>query len=153
MAHGIATTVWPARFEVLSRSPAVILDGAHNPGGAKALREAMEDVARKRLICVFGMLGDKEYKQVAATVTEMCDSVIVTQPDTPRSLDAASLAEEVRRYVSDVEIEPDIRKAIDAALAKAGPEDAVLCCGSLYLVGPARTYLRSKLGISEGRRE
>ena len=153
VAHGIATTVWPGRFEVLSRRPPVILDGAHNPGGARVLREAMEDVPRKRLICVFGMLGDKEYREVTATVAAMCDSVVVTRPDTPRSLDAAALAEEVRQYVSDVAIEPDIRKAIDLALAKAGPEDAILCCGSLYLVGPARTHLRAKLGISEGRRE
>ena len=153
VAHGIATTAWPGRFEVLSRNPTVILDGAHNPDGARVLAEAMKDVPRKRLICVLGILGDKEYKQVTAKIASMCDTVVVTRPETPRALDPSMLAEEVRRYVSDVEVQPDIGKAIDLALAKADPEDVVLCCGSLYLVGPARTYFRSKLGITGKRGE
>jgi dihydrofolate synthase/folylpolyglutamate synthase len=153
VAHGIASTTWPGRLEVLSRKPTVILDGAHNPEGARVLAEAMEEVPRRRLICVLGILGDKAYKEVVSSVAPMCDHVVVTRPDTPRALDLDLLAGEVKRYLDEVEIEPDIGKAIDKALAKACFDDAVLCCGSLYLVGPVRTHLRSRLGMTGRNRE
>ena len=147
VAHGIGSTVWPGRLEVLSRHPTIILDGAHNPDGAKVLAEAMKDVPRRRLICVLGILGDKAYKEATSLLAPLCDEVVVTKPDTPRALDPEVLAAEVGRYVRTVEIEPEIGKALDSALAKARPEDVVLCCGSLYLVGPARTHLRGRLGM------
>ena len=153
VARGIGETVWPGRMEVLSLSPAIILDGAHNPDGARALAEAMREVPRKRLICVLGILGDKAYKEAASLIAPMCDEVVVTRPDTPRALDPRVLAGEVRRYTPEVTVEPDIGKAIDLALAKARSGDAVLCCGSLYLVGPARTHLRSRLGMTGRGRE
>ncbi len=148
VAKGISQTVWPGRLEVLSRNPTIILDGAHNPDGARVLSEAMHHVPRERLICVLGILGDKAYKEATSLIAPMCDEVVITRPDTPRALDLDILAGEVRRYVSKVSVEPDIGKALDAALAKAHPQDAVLCCGSLYLVGPARTHLRSRLGMT-----
>ncbi len=147
VSHGIASTVWPGRLEILSRNPTVILDGAHNPEGAKALAEAVGLVQRRRLICVLGILGDKAFKEATSLIAPFCDEVIVTRPDTPRALDPEILATEVKRYVGQVEIEPDIGKALDLALAKAHAEDVVLCCGSLYLVGPARTHLRRRLGM------
>lgn len=147
VARGIASTVWPGRLEVLSRDPTIILDGAHNPAGARALREAMALVPRKKLICVLGILGDKAYKEATVIIAPMCDEVIVTRPDTPRALDPEILASEVKDCVREVSVEPSIGKALDAALAKAGHEDVVLACGSLYLVGPARTHLRGRLGM------
>lgn len=148
VAKGISRTVWPGRLEVLARNPTIILDGAHNPDGAKVLSEAMKTVPRKRLICVLGILGDKAYKEATSLIAPMCDEVIVTTPDTPRALDLGTLAAEVRQYCPEVTIEPAVGKAIDAALAKARKEDVVLCCGSLYLVGPARTHLRRRLGMT-----
>ena len=153
VARGIAATVWPGRLEVLWRNPMVILDGAHNPDGARVLAEAMRHVPRRHLICVLGILGDKAYKEATSIIAPMCDQVIVTRPDTPRALDLGALADEVGRYVPKVVVEPDIGKALDAALAKASPQDAVLCCGSLYLVGPARTHLRARLGMTGHERE
>lgn len=153
VAHGIAHTVWPGRLEVLSREPAVILDGAHNPDGARVLAEALREVPRRRLICVLGILGDKSYQEATAQIAPLCDEVIVTRPDTPRALDPSVLAAEVTRYTQSVLVEPDIGKAIDRALEKAERDDVVLCCGSLYLVGPARTHLRSRLGMTGCRTE
>jgi len=153
VAHGISKTVWPGRLEVLSGRPTVILDGAHNPDGAKVLAEAMASVPRKRLICVLGILGDKSFREAAATIGPVCDEVIVTRPDTPRALDPEVLAQEVGKYSQVTLVEPDIGKALDAALAKATADDVVLCCGSLYLVGPARTHLRGRLGMIGTRSE
>jgi dihydrofolate synthase/folylpolyglutamate synthase len=153
VARGIATTVWPGRLEVLSKNPTIILDGAHNPDGARVLAEAMRHVPRRKLVCVLGILGDKAYKEAISLIAPMCDEVIVTKPDTPRALDLDTLSQEVGQYVPKVSVEPEIGKALDAALAKALPQDTVLCCGSLYLVGPARTHLRSRLGMSGQKAE
>lgn len=144
---GIAKTVWPGRLEVLHRNPMVVLDGAHNPQGARALAEAISAIPRKKLICVFGMLADKSYGEATAYIIPQCDEVIVTRPEIPRALDPAVLAIEVEKYCPKVAVEPDIAKALELALTRASGEDLVLCCGSLYLVGPARTLLRERYGI------
>jgi len=146
--HGVATTHWPGRLEVLSRNPLILLDGAHNPEGAKALGEALVSFPKRRTVCVLGILGDKSYREATASIAPLCDEVIVTRPDTPRSLDPEVLAAEVKRYAPSVTVEPDLRKALDEASKRTGQDDMLLVSGSLYLVGPARTYISSKLGMT-----
>ncbi|MGI6662294.1 MAG: bifunctional folylpolyglutamate synthase/dihydrofolate synthase [Bacillota bacterium] len=146
--HGIATTQWPGRMEVMSKHPLIILDGAHNPEGAKALRDTLVSFPKKRTVCVVGILGDKSYKEATSLIAPLCDEVIVTKPDTPRSLDPDLLAAEVKRYLPSVTVEPDLHKALEEALKRTGQEDMLLVSGSLYLVGSARTYISSKLGMT-----
>ncbi|HHW18215.1 MAG TPA: bifunctional folylpolyglutamate synthase/dihydrofolate synthase [Firmicutes bacterium] len=148
ISAGIERTVWPGRLEVLHRNPMIILDGAHNPQGAKVLAEAIAGIPRRRLICVYGILGDKCYEEATAHVIPQCDEVIVTRPHTPRALDPGILAGEVKKYCPNVTVESDSNKALDLALNRASEDDAILCCGSLYLVGPARTFIRQRFGIS-----
>ena len=148
VAAGITRTVWPGRMEVMSRNPFIIIDGAHNPAGALALKDAMSVVPRKKLICVYGILGDKSFEEATSYIAPMCDEMILTLPDTPRALDLGRLKSEVEKYVSQVRVEPDLRKAFDLALERTGPEDALLACGSLYLVGPLRTHIRRRLGMT-----
>ena len=145
---GMASVAWPGRLEAVCRKPLIILDGAHNPEGAKALRDAVQAFVKKRLICVFGVLGDKSYSQVAASIAPLCDFIIATTPANPRALPPSALAVEAGKY-TDAIVEPDPARAVDKALDMASDEDAVLCCGSLYLVGPVRTHLRKVLGLPE----
>lgn len=146
--QGMASTVWPGRLEVMSRAPLVILDGAHNPDGARMLKDFLRDVPRKRLICVLGVLGDKLYRQITDSISPLCDHIITTTPSSPRALPPDQLAREVKRVnaYADIEIEPEPARAIDRAMAIASSDDLVLCCGSLYLVGPIRAHLRSRFG-------
>lgn len=148
VAAGIAHTVWPGRMEVLSRNPTIIIDGAHNAAGAIALRKAMSVIPRKRLVCVYGILGDKSFEEATSYIAPMCDEMVLTLPDTPRSLDLDLLSQAVRKYVSKVHIEPNLNKAFDLAIERVGPEDALLACGSLYLVGPLRAHIRRRLGMT-----
>jgi len=145
---GIERTIWPGRLEVMHKDPLIILDGAHNPQGAKAVSQALKEIPKKRLICVYGILGDKCYKESTAYIAPLCDEVIITKPRTPRALNPSVLADEVRKYTNRIMIEPNLDRALEIALKKASQQDAILCCGSLYLVGPARTYIRGKFGIS-----
>jgi dihydrofolate synthase/folylpolyglutamate synthase len=127
--------------------PLVILDGAHNPQGAQVLSEFLGELREKRIICVYGILGDKSYKEATSSIVPLCDEVIVTKPQTPRALDPLVLADEVRRYTEKVWIEENLDRALELALDRASSNDVVMCCGSLYLVGPARTFLRRKFNI------
>ena len=145
---GIARTVWPGRLEVMHRNPVVLLDGAHNPQGAKVLAEFLQKFSGKRIVCVYGILGNKCYKESTSLIAPLCDEIIVTKPHTPRALDPELLAREVRQYTDKVIIEDNSDKALELALSRVSSEDIVLCSGSLYLVGPARTFIRNKFGIS-----
>ncbi len=146
---GLAATRWPGRFEIMSKGPAIILDVAHNPEGIRALSQAVESVSRNKLICVYGILADKPYRESTAFIAPQCDEIILTKPDSPRSLEPAILAEEARKHTQNVTVEPDPRRAFDLALEKAGPDDVILSCGSLYLIGPLRTHIRRRLGITD----
>ena len=85
ISTGIARTVWPGRLEIISRNPTIVLDGAHNPAGALSLRDAMSVVPRKRLVCVYGILGDKSFEEATSYITPMCDKMVLTLHDTPRA--------------------------------------------------------------------
>ncbi len=148
ISTGIARTTWPGRMEILSRSPMIVIDGAHNPEGARSLRDAMSVLPRKRLVCVYGILGDKSFEEATSYIAPMCDEMILTLPDTPRALDLDRLRQEVGKYTSQIWVEPDFRKAFDLALERTHPEDVLLVCGSLYLVGPLRTHIRRRLGMT-----
>lgn len=145
---GIAKAVWPGRLEVMHRDPVIILDGAHNPQGAKGLAEFIKELSDRKIVCVYGILSDKCYKESTSLIAPLCDEVIVTRPQTPRALDLELLAGEVARYTEKVFVEDDSGKALELALTRVSSRDIVLCCGSLYLVGPVRTYIRNKFGIS-----
>lgn len=144
---GIARTRWPGRLEVVSERPLIVLDGAHNPGGATALVRSLPLIPRRKLVSVVGMLKDKDYRQVLSQVLPFCDVVVATSPVSERALDAEALANEARKHCSDVTVAGNLKDALELSLRRASAEDAILIWGSLYLVGAARTLLREKLGI------
>lgn len=146
---GMARTEWPGRLEVMHKNPLIILDAAHNPQGAQVLADFLKELEGRRIICVYGILGDKCYKESTAFICPLCQEVIVTKPHTPRALDPFILAQEVEKYVEKVTVEENLDKAMELAISKASSNDVVICCGSLYLVGPARTFVRKKFGIPE----
>lgn len=144
--RGIARTVWPARLEVVKKSPTVLIDAAHNYDGAVSLRKAIEQYfPGKRLIVVLGMLGDKERARVVGQLAPGASAVIVTKPDSPRAGDWLMLAEEASKYVSRVESIENIYEAVRAGVDMAGREDLVVITGSFYMVADAREYLLTKV--------
>jgi len=151
---GFAGLTIPGRLEVVGRGPLVLIDGAHNPGGAVAVAEAVEEdfeVAGRRLLVV-GMLGGRD---VAAMLEALdlghYDLVIACTPDSPRALPAAELAAVAGELGAVVEIEPDVSTAVDRALQLSGEDDLILVTGSLYVVGAARAHLRPNADLDDGR--
>lgn len=140
--QGLATCRWPGRLEVLRENPAVVVDGAHNPAGASALRAALEeDFSRRKLILVFGVLSDKDHRGMLRRLAPLADHVVLTRPREARALPPEVAARFVRGMGKRVEVVEKSERALARALALAGEDDLILVTGSLYLVGEARSRL------------
>jgi dihydrofolate synthase/folylpolyglutamate synthase len=137
---------WPGRFEVVSDDPPIVLDGAHNPHGARSLVETLSERARGRPVhLVFGALSDKDYAGMAAVLSPAVSDVTVACPDSARSAGAAAVAAEFERAGRPAVTSTDVRQAIAGAAARAKKTGGlVVVSGSLYLVGEARAVLRTK---------
>ncbi|MFM7536670.1 MAG: bifunctional folylpolyglutamate synthase/dihydrofolate synthase [Acidimicrobiales bacterium] len=144
--EAFAAARMPGRFEVLGHQPLVIVDGAHNPAGAdvcaSVLAEDFDPAGEKHL--VVGMLRSRDpVEMLEALRAEEFASVVCCTPPSPRALPAADLADAARRLgLESVEARDDVAAACDVALRRAGPDDAVLVAGSLYVVAAARQHLR-----------
>ncbi len=139
--RGLAEVGWPARLQVFSRYPAVILDSTHTAEGAERLRESVEELLPGRpVVLVVGLLRDKDLERIAGHLSPLCRMVIATQPDTPR----AHHAEDVGKAFGDVASVKVVRpvvNAVEKAIGMATPKDVVLITGSLYTAGEASEFL------------
>jgi dihydrofolate synthase / folylpolyglutamate synthase len=137
--QGIAQTTWPGRLERVSTHPEIILDGAHNPAGARAIAAYLDrfyDPARVWLI--YGTMRDKAVAETAAILFPRASHVIVTAPQQARALRPETI-----RDLADhdcIQVAPDLPTALSLARAAAAG-DAIFVTGSLFLVGEARALL------------
>ena len=149
--QGFAAATSPGRFEIVHREPTVILDAAHNPHGAKTLANTLqEEFTFGRVIAVVGIFADKDADGIFDEIKDVIDGVIVTQSSSPRAMPAHELAKLARKYIEAerIFIEPDLRTAIEKALADANhpmEEESVgvLITGSVITVGEARAILKN----------
>lgn len=136
---GLRQVRWPGRLELVSCNPDFILDGAHNPAGAAALAQYIEEFFHDRPVwMVYGAMRDKAIDEVTATLFPLADQLIVTAPDFPRALRPETILQ-IAPHPHHT-IAPTVAAAIDAA--RTAPADAVVFfTGSLFLVGEARKLL------------
>jgi dihydrofolate synthase / folylpolyglutamate synthase len=139
--RGIATASWPGRLEHLAQHPGLYLDGTHNPSGARELlRFWQENFASSKIFLVYGAMRDKAVDEIAGLLFPHAEAVILTEPRQPRAISAPLLAEMTGHHAKQVEIVSDPAAALERALARAHPDDAVFATGSLYLVGDLLSY-------------
>lgn len=143
---GFSAVRSPGRVEVLRRRPLLVVDGAHNPDAASALRAALiESFQWERLIMVVGMLGDKDIAGVAEILAPMADLVIATNPPSPRAAPAERVAKEASRLGVETSTIATARGAVAHAMERADEKDCIVVTGSFYTVAEARA---SVLGLS-----
>lgn len=137
---GVANTLWPGRLERVSQKPDLILDGAHNPDGAKALRSALDKYyPGQKLHFVFGMMGDKDMSGVIKTLIHNDDVVYTVRADGgSRAAEAEALAELVGANAIPMN---SLAEAYHKAADQAGKDGIICVCGSLYLVGEFKKVL------------
>ena len=139
VAEGLRSALWPGRLEILHPAGlTLILDGAHNPAGAKALRETLDEYfpTDKRRF-VLGILRDKNISAILQTLLRPEDEVIVTRPDSPRAAEPDDLCEAVRK-ICPARAVREPKAALAAALSDVTEDKLIIVCGSLYLVGALR---------------
>jgi dihydrofolate synthase/folylpolyglutamate synthase len=148
ITQGIANTVWPGRLEKLQSHPAVYLDGAHNPSAARELATFLDqNFSGRKIWLLYAALRDKAVDEVAGLLFPRAEEVILTAPRTPRAVSAAQLAEIAGHHAARFSVVPEAEQALDYALAKAAPDDAVFITGSLYLVGQLRHYWKHRAQV------
>jgi dihydrofolate synthase / folylpolyglutamate synthase len=127
---------WPGRLQRLPGRPAILLDGAHNPAGARALAAHLADAPP--FVLVFGAMADKDVRGVAKTLFPLASGIVLTRPRVSRAATPEELARRTGRLAAGARREPRVGRALRLAcrLARAhGPETEVVVAGSLYLVG------------------
>ncbi len=149
ITQGIAAAVWPGRLEKIHSRPDVYLDGAHNPGAARELAAFWEqNFAGRKLWLVYGTLRDKAIDEVAGALFARAEEVIFTEPRTARAISAAQLAEIAGHHAGHFSIVADPDEALESALSKAEPDDAIFITGSLYLVGQLRQSWKRRAQVA-----
>lgn len=139
---GMADVRWPGRLEYFGR---VLLDGAHNDPGVRALCRYCDDWLNKdKTVLLTGMMQDKEVEKMARRLSARVRCAVCCQPEVPRAMAAGDLAQAFEQHGCRAYAEPEAKQALERARAIAGPEGTVLCAGSLYLIGAMRTLLRGE---------
>ena len=135
--NGAEKAFFPARLQLFSENPKILLDGAHNPDGVKALKEHLEKYFDKPT-AIIGMMKDKDVSTVLSEIAPLFSKIITVTVNNPRSLTADELAEKAEKYCDNVMPIADYKKAI--LQEKKANEDFVIC-GSFYLCSDALKIL------------
>ena len=147
--RGIRETRWPGRFQVLPAGggwPEIVLDVAHNPAGAWALRSALSERYDDRpLIFVFGAMRDKAISEMTEILFPLALRVIATRPDNPRAASPDEIQQAGSRTGAEIEAVPNVKMALDRARASADAGAILVATGSIYLVGEVINLLASRV--------
>lgn len=136
---GLLNTRWEGRLERLPNE--ILIDGAHNPQGAKALADSIEKLyPNQKVTLLFGMLRDKEIKTCYETISPYARKVVLTEVPNPRTADEEDW-EALTGKNPDVTFVRDYKEALKEALRVRENGELLVICGSLYLIGAIRPLL------------
>ena len=147
--RGIRETEWPGRFQVISAtaaSPEIVMDVAHNPAGAWALRSALsERYGESRITMLFGVLRDKAVGEIAEILFPITDTVVATRVENPRSASPEEIIAAGSRTGASIIAEADFARAMEQGFHQAmqNQRGLLVITGSIYTVGAASAWLRS----------
>lgn len=146
LRQGLRATAWPGRLDVVSTRPLVILDGAHNPQALATLVAELPALLHgRRAQCLFSVMRDKDWRAMVPLLARVATEVVVTRVQQPRAEDPAVLRDAFAPCCP-VRIIADAREACRRLVTEAGPDEAVVVCGSLFLVGEVYPLFSSTVG-------
>ena len=141
--QGLPRVEWPGRLEIVSDSPVVVMDGAHNPHAAQALRDTLLELWPGRAIhLLIGMSADKPVDDVGNLLGSLAVSATCTRSRHPRALEPTELARRLARWCPDVHVMSDPVDAYTYLINAVPKEDVLVVTGSLFLVGELRAAIR-----------
>jgi dihydrofolate synthase/folylpolyglutamate synthase len=139
---GLETATHPARLELIQHEPAILIDGAHNPAGAKSLRDYLDEFAARPLTLVFGAMRDKQLEQMGEILFPCADMLILTTIHNPRSAAIESLQQVADRFARGRVLTSESSSAALRIAESETPVEGLICiAGSLYLAGELRPLI------------
>jgi dihydrofolate synthase/folylpolyglutamate synthase len=138
IVQGVNSAVWPGRFETLPGHPSFLLDGAHNDMAMQALCSALAEFYPRGVRLIFGCMADKDFKGMLKHLQPHVRDAVFTRASGSRSKDPV----ELQALWPGSRVTASVREAIELVRPECSPDDTVLVCGSLYLIGEARGVLQ-----------
>jgi dihydrofolate synthase/folylpolyglutamate synthase len=140
LKNGLAKAVWPGRMEEVSTNPIVLLDGAHNASGVKALADTIQHYTYEKLFVVLAMMKEKESEMIQPLLPLAHHIVTTEVSNQKRSRTAQELMDIVltQNPSQSVEAITSPQEALNSVQVKAGPNDMIVVAGSLYLIAQIR---------------
>lgn len=136
IVEGMRQASWRGRIEVVCERPLVVLDGAHNPAAAREIAAyASEQWAGRRIRLVYASMRDKAIGEISEILFPLAEEVYLTRPGLDRAATPEEIIAQARYRPERFVIEPDPARALDRASQASAPDDIVVACGSLFLVG------------------
>ena len=150
---GLMNVCWPGRLEIFRKEPLIVMDGAHNAAGMRSLARAVELYwSQKRILCILGMLSDKDWEQALSPLLPWLKNAIITPPPMPGRINGW---QDLAKIFKGSNIENEVIASNEQACAKAlsllssEKFDMLLVCGSLYLLSEVRKILLDRHDIVE----
>ncbi|MDQ5984229.1 MAG: Folylpolyglutamate synthase [Eubacteriales bacterium SKADARSKE-1] len=134
--------MFPSRLEIISKSPLVIMDGAHNLDGISKLKDFItQHLNEKKIIAIVGMLRDKDYENSFSKILPTVSKTIVVEINNPRTLKENEIFNVASKFCKDVTFKNNLKDASNYAFSICDNNSAILVFGSLYLASAIRPIL------------
>jgi len=145
IVKGAAQARWPARFEIVSKKPCVVIDSAHNKDSAQRLAQAVvQNFPRKKIIVLLGISRDKDIEGILQQLVPISRKVILTSSRHPRSFDFFKEKEKFLR-IKEVCITQEAKEGFRLAKKEAGARDVIVVAGSVFLAAEIRKLCKAKI--------
>ena len=141
---GLRAATWPGRLEWIDDRPPLLLDGAHNAGGARALRAYLDEYWRGEVTLVFAVMSDKDINAMARTLFPAARTVVLTRVADPRSATGARIAQAALAGANNVFFTETVQQALSWARSVTPPDGLICIAGSLHLVGMVKRLLEEE---------
>lgn len=143
----LKTVFWPGRFEILTKEPIFLLDGAHNPHGTAATANALKSMfPGKKFIFLTSIMEDKDFGGIFAPLFPIAEAFVTITPKNPRAMDSKKLAKAISGIGAKAFPSDTLRGGVQLAKELAGNQVPICAIGSLYMAGAVRDIV---LGSSD----
>jgi dihydrofolate synthase / folylpolyglutamate synthase len=144
IVKGLRDVEWPGRLELIGDSPPILLDGAHNAGGAKALRNFLSEFWHGPLTLIFGVMNDKDVEGMASVLFGAANTLVLTRVRDPRAAGNARMGRAALGFSRNVIFTETVRQALSWARSVTSRDGLICVAGSLYLVGEVKNLLEEE---------
>jgi len=141
---GLHEVSWPGRLELIEDRPRLLLDGAHNPAGARALRAYLDEFWDVPITLVFGAMSDKDIDRMAGQLFDVARTIVLTRVRDGRAADNARLGTAALSSSRNVIFAETVSQALSWARSVTPPDGLVCVAGSLYLVGEVKRLIEEE---------